>query len=166
MRVNRGIKKDIITGDRITIFCEGGKNSLDIVFYKTILGANANKFDLKPIGSSNTLLCFAETNLINNGFCLIDKDFRTDKEVSKLESKYNIKFLKVHEIENFLLDINYLEQLEYIRININIKNLIFTSFIVILISLYLPPLYEPIISCSRKLLNFTRKDFVKTKKFT
>ncbi len=121
MKINRGYKTDITTGDRKSIFCEGGNNSLDVIFYKTILGANANKFEFKPIGSSNTLLCFAETNLVDNGFCLIDKDFRTVEEAQKLEEKYDIKFLKVHEVENFLLNIKYLRQLEYIRNNVNIE---------------------------------------------
>jgi len=106
---------------RVKIFCEGTVNSIDVIFYKTILGANANKFEFKPIGSSNTLLCFAETNLIDNGFCLIDRDFRTIEESIKLEEKYNIKFLKVHEVESFLLDIKYLTQLEYIRDGVDIK---------------------------------------------
>jgi hypothetical protein len=101
MRVNRGYKTDTTAGDRKIIFCEGGNESVDVVFYKTILGINANKFEFKPIGSSNTLLSFAETKLIDNGFCLIDRDFRTDTEVLKLENNYNIIFLKVHEIENF-----------------------------------------------------------------
>jgi hypothetical protein len=121
MQIGRGYKTDITAGDRKSIFCEGGNNSVDVIFYKTILGADANKFEFKPIGSSNTLLCFAETNLINNGFCLIDKDFRTTEESIKLEEKYDIKFLKVHEVENFLLNIKYLKQLEYIRKNVNIE---------------------------------------------
>lgn len=121
MQVNRGYKTDITAGDRKSIFCEGSNNSLDIIFYKTILGANANKFEFKPIGSSNTLLCFAEANLIENGFCLIDKDFRTVEESRKLEDKYNIKFLKVHEVEHFLLNQKYLTQLEYIRSGVNIE---------------------------------------------
>jgi len=121
MQVNRGHKTDITAGDRKSIFCEGGNDSLDVIFYKTILGANANKFEFKPIGSSNTLLCFAETNLIKNGFCLIDKDFRTIEESTKLEDKYDIKFLKVHEVENFLLNTKYLSQLDYIRNDVNIE---------------------------------------------
>jgi len=121
MKINRGYKTDIIAGDRKIIFCEGGHDSLDVIFYKTILGAHVNKFEFKPIGSSNTLLCFAETNLIDNGFCLIDKDFRTIEETQKLEDKYNIKFLKVHEVENFLLNTKYLSKLEYIRKNVNIE---------------------------------------------
>ena len=124
MQVNRGHKTDITAGDRKSIFCEGGNDSLDIIFYKTILGANANKFEFKPIGSSNTLLCFAETNLIKNGFCLIDKDFRTIEESTKLEAKYDIKFLKVHEVENFLLNTKYLSQLDYIRNGVNIEEMI------------------------------------------
>ena len=55
MQVNRGHKTDITAGDRKSIFCEGGNDSLDVIFYKTILGANANKFEFKPIGSSNTI---------------------------------------------------------------------------------------------------------------
>jgi len=102
MRVNRGYKTDTTAGDRKIIFCEGGNDSVDVIFYKTILGINANKFEFKPLGSSNTLLCFAETKLIENGFCLIDRDFRTDNEVFRLEKKYSIIFLKVHEIEIFL----------------------------------------------------------------
>jgi hypothetical protein len=55
MRVNRGYKTDTTAGDRKIIFCEGGNESVDVVFYKTILGINANKFEFKPIGSSNTI---------------------------------------------------------------------------------------------------------------
>jgi len=121
MQVNRGHKTNITAVGRKSIFCEGGNDSLDVIFYKTILGVNANKFEFKPIGSSNTLLCFAETNLIENGFCLIDKDFRTVEESIKLEDKYNIKFLKVHEVENFLLNTKYLLQLDYIRSGVNIE---------------------------------------------
>ncbi len=120
MRVNHGYKTDTTAGDRKIIFCEGGEDSVDVVFYKTLLGGNANKFEFKPIGSSNTLLCYAETKLIENGFCLVDRDFRTEDEVSKLESKYSIKFLKVHEIENYFLDKNYLSKLSYFRKNIDI----------------------------------------------
>ena len=114
MRVNRGYKTDTTAGDRKIIFCEGGNESVDVVFYKTILGINANKFEFKPIGSSNTLLSFAETKLI-------DRDFRTDQEVSKLENKYSIIFLKVHEIENFLLNTDYLEKLDYLRNRVDIQ---------------------------------------------
>jgi hypothetical protein len=121
MRVNRGYKTDTTAGDRKIIFCVGGNESVDVVFYKTILGINANKFEFKPIGSSNTLLSFAETKLIDNGFCLIDRDFRTDQEVSKLENNYNIIFLKVHEIENFFLNTDYLQKLDYLRNGVDIQ---------------------------------------------
>lgn len=121
MRVNRGYKTDTTAGDRKIIFCEGGSESVDVIFYKTILGINANKFEFKPIGSSNTLLSFAETKLIDNGFCLIDRDFRTDQEVSKLENKYSIRFLKVHEIENFFLNIHYLQKLDYLINGVDIQ---------------------------------------------
>lgn len=121
MRVNRGYKTDTTAGDRKIIFCEGGNESVDVVFYKTILGINANQFEFKPIGSSNTLLSFAETKLIDNGFCLIDRDFRTDTEVLKLENNYNIIFLKVHEIENFFLNTDYLQKLDYLRNGVDIQ---------------------------------------------
>jgi hypothetical protein len=121
MRVNRGYKTDTTAGDRKIIFCEGGSEGVDVIFYKTILGINANKFEFKPIGSSNNLLSFAETKLIDNGFCLIDRDFRTDEEVSKLENKYSIKFLKVHEIENFFLNIDYLQKLDYLINGVDIQ---------------------------------------------
>jgi len=121
MRVHRGYKTDTTAGDRKIIFCEGGNESVDIVFYKTILGRNANKFEFKALGSSNTLLCFAETKLIENGFCLIDRDFRTDNEVLRLENKYSIRFLKVHEIENFLLNTDYLQKLDYLRNGVDIQ---------------------------------------------
>lgn len=121
MRVNRGYKTDTTAGDRKIIFCEGEKEGVDVIFYKTILGINANKFEFKPIGSSNNLLSYAETKLIDNGFCLIDRDFRTDEEVSKLENKYKIKFLKVHEIENFFLNIDYLQKLDYLINGVDIQ---------------------------------------------
>lgn len=121
MKVSRGYKTDTTAGDRKIVFCEGGEQSLDVIFYKTLLGVNANKFEFKPIGSSNTLLCFAETRLIENGFCLIDRDFRTDDEIVKIESKYSIKFLHVHEIENFFLNQTYLEKLPYFRKKANIS---------------------------------------------
>lgn len=120
MRVNRGYTTDTTAGDRKIIFCEGGENSVDVIFYKTLLGNHANKFEFKPLGSSNTLLCYAKTELIKNGFCLIDRDFRTENEVSKLEKKYSIKFLKVHEIENYFLDKNYLSKLSYFRTGVDI----------------------------------------------
>ena len=120
MVIIRGHNSNIASFERTTIYCEGSLNGIDEVFYKTILGANANKFEFKPIGSSNTLLCFAETNLIENGFCLIDRDFRTSEETTKLEAKYSLKCLKVHEVENFLLDIEYLSKLKYFRKGVNI----------------------------------------------
>lgn len=121
MKINRGYTTDTTAGDRKIVYCEGGAESIDAVFYKTILGADANKFEFKPIGSSNTLFCFAETKLIKNGFCLIDRDFRADNECLKLEDKYSIKFLSVHEIENLLLNDKYLRRLSYIRKRVSIK---------------------------------------------
>ena len=91
MRINRGYNTDTTSGNRQIIFCEGTSDSIDEVFYKTILGINANSFELKPLGSSNTLFCYAETKLIENGFCLIDRDFRTDDEIIELETKYKIR---------------------------------------------------------------------------
>ena len=122
MRVTQGKRTNTTAGNRKIIHCEGGANSSDIIFYSIILGANITKFDLQPLGSSNTLLCYAETELIKEGFCLIDRDFRTNKEVQKLEEKYKIKFLPTHEIENLLLNPKYLTQLEYYRNGVNIEN--------------------------------------------
>jgi len=127
MRINRGYNTDTTSGNRQIIFCEGTSDSIDEVFYKTILGINANNFELKPLGSSNTLFCYAETKLIENGFCLIDRDFRTDNEIIELETKYKIRFLKVHEIENYLLNATYLNKLSYIRPNIDIEDIITTT---------------------------------------
>jgi len=124
MIVNRGHNTDTTSGNRQIIFCEGTSDSIDEIFYKTILGIDATKFELKPLGSSNTLFCYAETKLIENGFCLMDRDFRTDDEIIELETKYKIKFLKVHEVENFLLNVTYLNKLSYIRPKINIKDII------------------------------------------
>lgn len=124
MIVNRGHNTDTTSGNRQIIFCEGTSDSIDEVFYKTILGIDATKFELKPLGSSNTLFCYAETKLIENGFCLMDRDFRTDEEIEELEEKYKIKFLRVHEVENFLLNQKYLKKLDYIKQNINIENTI------------------------------------------
>jgi len=121
MKVSRGYRANTTAGDRIIIICEGGNESVDVIFYKTLLGKNANQFEFKPIGSSNTLLCYAETRLIENGFCLIDRDFRNNSEVEKLEEKYAIKFLKVHEIENYFLNIHYLSQLPYYRQGVDIE---------------------------------------------
>ena len=122
MRINQGRRANTTTGNRQIIHCEGGENSPDIIFYRTMLGANIVQFDLQPLGSSNTLLCYAETNLIQEGFCLIDRDFRTEEEVSRLEQKYKIKFLPVHEIENLILNPKYLKQLEYYRDGVDIDN--------------------------------------------
>ena len=122
MRVNQGKRSNTTTGNRQIIHCEGGENSLDVIFYKTLLGANIIHFDLQPLGSSNTLLCYAETELIEEGFCLIDRDFRTDAQVLKLEQKYKIKFLPVHEIENLLLNSKYLKKLKYYRSGVDIDS--------------------------------------------
>lgn len=124
MRINRGHNINTTSGNRQIIFCEGTCDSIDEVFYKTILGINASEFILKPLGSSNTLFCYAETKLIDYGFCLIDRDFRTEDELIELESKYKIKFLRVHEVENFLLNTVYLNKLDYIKKDINIDNII------------------------------------------
>ncbi len=121
MRANQGRRANTTAGNRQIIHCEGGANSSDVIFYRTILGANITQFDLQPLGSSNTLLCYAETELIKEGFCLIDRDFRTNEEVQKLENKYKIKFLPTHEIENLLLNPNYLKQLEYYRDSVDIE---------------------------------------------
>ena len=125
MQVNRGINSNTTRGDRKTIYCEGKENSADIVFYTTLLGLNRSRFELKPLGSSNTLLCFAqEEHLIaEDDFCLIDRDFRTDNEVEVLEEKYQIKFLPVHEIENLLLNPKYLQKLSYLRPNMTIEDI-------------------------------------------
>jgi len=120
MKVNRGNNINTTSGNRKVIFCEGEAESIDIIFYKSILGINANKFEFKALGSSNILLSYAETKLISNGFCLVDRDFRTDEESLKLENKFSIKFLKVHEVENFLLNVNYLSRLNYLRKDVNI----------------------------------------------
>ena len=123
MKINRG-KINNIAGDRKIIFCEGTHNSIDIVFYKNILGIDARKFEFKPLGSSSNLLNYGRMNLIENGFCIIDRDFRTDEEIKELESKYKIKFLRVHELENFLLNVTYLYKLDYIKQNININDIV------------------------------------------
>jgi len=122
MRANQGKRANTTAGNRQIIHCEGGENSSDVIFYRTILGVNITQFDLQPLGSSNTLLCYAETELIKEGFCLIDRDFRTNEEVQKLENKYKIKFLPTHEIENLLLNPKYLAQLEYYRSDVDIEN--------------------------------------------
>ncbi|MFK5976163.1 MAG: hypothetical protein QM493_06610 [Sulfurovum sp.] len=122
MRVSKGLETAPIY--ERTIYCEGRENSADKLFYTTLLGGNSN-FDLKPLGSSNTLLCFArEEHLISpNDFCLIDRDFRTDEEVLQLEEKYKIKFLPVHEIETLLLNPYYLQKLSYIRPHIKAEDI-------------------------------------------
>jgi len=121
MKVNRGYNLNTTTGNRTIIYCEGKSNGVDIIFYKTILGINTNKYEFKALGSSNILLSYAKTELIDKGFCLIDRDFRNIEEVNKLENKYAIRFLKVHEIENILLNIDYLNKLGYIKNNVNIE---------------------------------------------
>lgn len=121
MKVNRGKNSSTTAGGRTVIYCEGREESADILFYTTILGANKTKFELKPFGSSNTLLCFAiEDHLMKDGFCLIDRDFRTEEEVLTLEQKYKIKFLPVHEIENLFLNSKYLKELDYYKQGINV----------------------------------------------
>lgn len=122
MQVSRGLETSHIYEK--TIYCEGREHSADKLFYTTLLGVNGSRFVLKPLGSSNTLLCFAqEEHLIaGDDFCLIDRDFRTDEEVEDLERRYKIKFLPTHEIENLLLNVEYLQKLEYIRENINIED--------------------------------------------
>jgi len=124
MIVNRGHNTDTTSGNRQIIFCEGTSESIDEIFYKTLLGIDATKFELKPLGSSNTLFCYAETKLIENGFCLMDRDFRTDEEITELEKKYKIRFLRVHEVENFLLNQKYLNKLDYIKQDIDIEDII------------------------------------------
>ncbi len=123
--VRGGSSSGITTGSMITVLCEGGVSSTDVVFYKAILGSMASIFEFKPIGSSNVLLEIAANsteikNLIGDGFCLIDKDFRTDAELTKMEKKTSLKVLRKHEIENFLLDTKYLKQLEYIKRDVDI----------------------------------------------
>jgi len=121
MKVNRGKNSSTTAGERTVIYCEGREESADILFYTTILGANKTKFELKPFGSSNTLLCFAiEDHLMKDGFCLIDRDFRTDEEVHELETIYKIKFLPVHEIENLFLNSKYLKKLDYCKKGIDV----------------------------------------------
>ena len=122
MRTHQGRRVNTTAGNRQIIHCEGGADSSDVIFYRIILGANITQFDLQPLGSSNTLLCYAETNLIQEGFCLIDRDFRTEEEVQRLENRYKIKFLPVHEIENLLLNSTYLKQLDYYRNGVDIDN--------------------------------------------
>lgn len=123
MQVSRGLETSPIY--ERTIYCEGRENSADKLFYTTLLGIDRSRFELKPMGSSNTLLCYAqEEHLISrNDFCLIDRDFRTDDEVESLESRYKIKFLPTHEIENLLLNPKYLEKLSYLKKNINIAEI-------------------------------------------
>lgn len=121
MKVNRGKNSSTTAGERTVIYCEGREESADILFYTTILGANKTKFELKPFGSSNTLLYFArEDHLMKDGFCLIDRDFRTDEEVHELETIYKIKFLPVHEIENLFLNSKYLKKLDYCKTGIDV----------------------------------------------
>lgn len=123
MQVSRGLETSLVY--ERTIYCEGREHSADKLFYTTLLGIDRSRFELKPMGSSNTLLCYAqEDHLISsNDFCLIDRDFRTDVEVNNLESRYKIKFLPTHEIENLLLNPKYLEKLSYLKKNINIAEI-------------------------------------------
>ena len=122
MQIQRGKQGNTTNANRTIIYCEGSENSPDILFYKNILKGKERNFKFKPLGSSNTLLCYAETRLIEEGFCLIDRDFRSNEEVLKLEKKYKIKFLPTHEIENLFLNPLYLEQLDYFRNGTDIDN--------------------------------------------
>jgi len=122
MKLQRGKQGTTTNANRTIIYCEGSENSPDILFYKNILKGQERNFKFKPLGSSNTLLCYAETKLIEEGFCLIDRDFRSNKEILKLEQKYKIKFLPTHEIENLLLNPLYLEQLDYYRDGVDIES--------------------------------------------
>jgi len=122
MQVQRGEQGSTTNANRTIIYCEGSQNSPDILFYKNILKGKERNFKFKPLGSSNTLFCYAETKLIEEGFCLIDRDFRSNEEVLKLEQKYKIKFLPIHEIENLLLNPKYLAQLEYYRSGVDIES--------------------------------------------
>lgn len=121
MSIHRGKKESITSGDRKIIYCEGNQDSIDITFLKNMLGAKAISFEFKPLGSCETLLNYAGTGLIENGFCLIDRDFRTEGEVRRLEGKYPVKFLLAHELEYYFLDINYLSRLSYIKSDIDIN---------------------------------------------
>lgn len=121
MSIHRGKKESITSGDRKIIYCEGNQDSIDITFLKNMLGAKAISFEFKPLGSCETLLNYAGTGLIENGFCLIDRDFRTEDEVRRLEGKHPVKFLLAHELEYYFLDTNYLEKLPYIKSDIDIN---------------------------------------------
>lgn len=122
MQVNKGKSSSTTSGNRTVVHCEGDSNSSDNLFYRRVLGESLLKFDFQPLGSSNTLLSYAETELIEDGFCLIDRDFRTGNEVEKLEDKYKIKFLLVHELENLFLNSVYLERLSYLRRGVVVEN--------------------------------------------
>lgn len=121
MSIHRGKKESITSGDRKIIYCEGNQNSIDITFLKNMLGAQAINFEFKPLGSCETLLNYAGARLIENGFCLIDRDFRTEDEVRRLEDNYPVKFLLAHELEYYFLDASYLSRLSYIKPNIDIS---------------------------------------------
>ena len=120
MSIRRGKRESITSGDRKVIYCEGNQNSIDIIFLKTIFGAQAINFEFKPLGSCKTLLDYAGTGLVDNGFCLLDRDFRTNEEVQRLENSYPVKFLLAHELEYYFLDRNYLEKLPYIKSDVEI----------------------------------------------
>lgn len=121
MSIHRGKKESITSGDRKVIYCEGNQDSIDITFLKNMLGAQASNFEFKPLGSCETLLNYAGARLIENGFCLIDRDFRTNEEVQRLENSYPVKFLLAHELEYYFLDANYLRKLPYIKLDIDIN---------------------------------------------
>jgi hypothetical protein len=121
MSIHRGKRESITSGDRKIIYCEGSQDSIDITFLKNMLGAQAINFEFKPLGSCKTLLDYAGTGLIDNGFCLIDRDFRTEDEVRRLESNYPVKFLLAHELEHYFLDASYLRKLPYIKSEVDIS---------------------------------------------
>ncbi|KIM06309.1 MAG: hypothetical protein KU38_13265 [Sulfurovum sp. FS08-3] len=122
MQVRRGSLSSSTAGDRKIIYCELVQSGVDELFYKTLLGTRANEFEFKGLGSSQTLLNYAKTGLVQKGFCLIDRDFRQASNVDRLEQNNQaIKFLKVHELEYFLLNATYLSKLSNLRESVDIN---------------------------------------------
>ena len=95
---------DILGSRKDVLFVEGEKNSFDTLLYSIIYTG----YLVVPCGSCSQVImrtkAFKNTSNLHNFkvYGIIDRDFRTEKEIEKLEQD-NIYTLNVAEVENLFL---------------------------------------------------------------
>lgn len=114
---------EIIGSNKKILFVEGRKESLDFKLYKELYQEKG--YHVIPVGGCNEVINYVKSNRIYEKLNtidvigIIDRDFRTENEIKKLE-KEKIYTLKVAEIENLFFTRKLFDVVrEHIGINDN-----------------------------------------------